>query len=400
MTSREFTNNFPSFDERTVLLDSSGEQIASAYADQLNTHIDGLIQKWEHGIQHDVDKHDTTLYTGTAGIALTFWHLYKKRREAHYLTKAEQMVADSLKRVKGKRNAYLCGDAGPFTAGALIYHETGNKSNCKDCIARLHAMCDDICNDSEIPDEVLYGRAGYLCALLLLRRHLGHSIIEQSCIDKVFKVIIASGQKLSSKLKSRSPLKYQWHGKYYLGAAHGMTGIMYVLMQLAEEYPHEMNTLVKPTVDYLASLRFPSGNYPSSIESQSGDVLVHWCHGAPGFLFMFGAAYKVFKDETYLQAAVGCGEVIWNRGLLKKGYGICHGVSGNAYTFLHLYKLTGNLKHLYRAVKFAEWCFDYGKHGCRIADRPFSLFEGMAGTIYFLSDMIEPRKSAFPAFEL
>jgi hypothetical protein len=26
--------------------------------------------------------------------------------------------------------------------------------------------------------------------------------------------------------------------------------------------------------------------------------------------------------------------------------------------------------------QFAEFCFDYGKHNCRIADRPNSLFEG------------------------
>lgn len=33
-------------------------------------------------------------------------------------------------------------------------------------------------------------------------------------------------------------------------------------------------------------------------------------------------------------------------------------------------------KHLYRACKFAEWCFDYGSHQSRTPDRPFSLFEG------------------------
>lgn len=41
------------------------------------------------------------------------------------------------------------------------------------------------------------------------------------------------------------------------------------------------------------SLKFPSGNYPSSIGSGGGDKLVHWCHGAPGWVYMFIAAYKV-----------------------------------------------------------------------------------------------------------
>lgn len=34
------------------------------------------------------------------------------------------------------------------------------------------------------------------------------------------------------------------------------------------------------------------------------------------------------------------GDIVWERGLLKKGYSICHGVAGNAYTFLALYKAT------------------------------------------------------------
>lgn len=27
-------------------------------------------------------------------------------------------------------------------------------------------------------------------------------------------------------------------------------------------------------------------------------------------------------------------------------------------------------------LQFADWCMNYGKHGCRTPDTPFSLFEG------------------------
>lgn len=46
-----------------------------------------------------------------------------------------------------------------------------------------------------------------------------------------------------------------------------------------------------------------------------------------------------------------CSDVIWQRGLLRKGYGICHGTSGNGYSFLSLYRLTQDKKYLYRACK-------------------------------------------------
>lgn len=193
---------------------------------------------------------------------------------------------------------------------------------------------------------------------------------------------------------------YVWHEKHYVGAAHGIVGIIYMLLQALSTQSVQSNLRgVESCVEFLLSEQFSSGNFPSSLEN-STDKLIHWCHGAPGVVHLMIKAYQVFGKEKYLNAAVKCGEVVWSRGLLKKGYGICHGVAGNAYTFLTLYKQTGNPTYLHRAMKFAEWCFDYGQHDCRIPDHPFSLFEGMAGTVYFLADMLEPKSSKFPAFEI
>lgn len=41
-----------------------------------------------------------------------------------------------------------------------------------------------------------------------------------------------------------------------------------------------------------------------------------------------------------MKIALQCGDVIWQRGLCKKGYSLCHGVSGNAYAFIQLYQAT------------------------------------------------------------
>ena len=59
----------------------------------------------------------------------------------------------------------------------------------------------------------------------------------------------------------------------------------------------------------------------------------------------------MFGRQEYLTAAQACGEVTWERGLLRKGYGLCHGVAGNGYVFLQLYRLTGEDYHLHRAIK-------------------------------------------------
>lgn len=97
-------------------------------------------------------------------------------------------------------------------------------------------------------------------------------------------------------------------------------------------------------------------------------------------------------------------EVVWNRGLLKR-VGICHGISGNAYVFLSLYRLTGIVEYLYRAKAFACFLLDRSHillssgemHG---GDSSFSLFEGIAGMAHLFLDMVNPKNARFPAYDV
>lgn len=98
------------------------------------------------------------------------------------------------------------------------------------------------------------------------------------------------------------------------------------------------------------------------------------------------------------------GEVVWNRGLLKR-VGICHGISGNTYVFLSLYRLTSNVEYLYRAKAFACFLLDRAQKLISEGkmdggDRPYSLFEGIGGMAYLFLDMTEPSDARFPAYEL
>jgi hypothetical protein len=60
----------------------------------------------------------------------------------------------------------------------------------------------------------------------------------------------------------------------------------------------ELNDLIRPTVDYLQGIRFPSSNFPSSLGNNT-DKLVQWCHGAPGVVFLFAEAYKESSISFY-----------------------------------------------------------------------------------------------------
>ncbi|XP_067107832.1 lanC-like protein 2 isoform X2 [Osmerus mordax] len=405
MEERSFVNPYPDCDQGVLtssnsstdsdsneLFDANGK-ISEAFQKRVQNKIKDLLQQIEEGLK-TADPHDFSTYTGWTGIALLYLQLHRVTCEASHLQRALDYVKRTLRNLNGRRVTFLCGDAGPLAVAAVVHHRLSNHTDSQDCIAKLLQLQRAVLSpDSEVPDELLYGRAGYLYALLYVNKEISPNTVDEGTITKVVTAIVESGKNLSSEEKKteRCPLLYEWHKKQYVGAAHGLAGIYYMLMQPGSKVHQGMlSELVRPSIDYVRHKRFRSGNYPSSLSNET-DRLVHWCHGAPGVVHMLIMAHK---EEKYLKEAQECGEVIWQRGLLRKGYGLCHGTAGNGYTFLSLYRLTQDRKHLYRACKFAEWCLDYGTHGCRIPDRPYSLFEGSN----FISTFQPDNMNLFLAF--
>lgn len=379
----------------------AAEGLISANKLHVDSKVTSVVQsKWDWTMDQftHLDFSDTSVYTGTSGIALL--KLLKDPNDQKNLEEVKNLLC--LRKLKYKRSSFLCGDAGPLAIGAVVCHRLKENQETEKLIEKLLAMSDTAVDcKSDLPNEYLYGRAGYLFALLYVNKNIDPPPIGDQIIREVIEAIISCGRTESRLGKYKCPLMYQWHNKHYFGAAHGVSGILYLLLQ-AKEYlnERELNNFVKPTIDYMESTMYSSGNYPSSMGNDD-DKYVQWCHGAPGFVYLFSAAYKAFGEPKHLQLALSAGEVVWTRGLLKKGYSICHGVSGNAYCFLELFQLTKDVKHLYRAIKFAEWCIAYTKqHEEYSPDRPLSLFEGIAGTMYLLLDIQDPMNAKFPGYTL
>ena len=58
---------------------------------------------------------------------------------------------------------------------------------------------------------------------------------------------------------------WAWHDKVYYGAAHGLAGILCVLLQARDHLTRaELEEEVRPTLDYLVNTQLTSGNFPSS----------------------------------------------------------------------------------------------------------------------------------------
>lgn len=114
--------------------------------------------------------------------------------------------------------------------------------------------------------------------------------------------ILAEGVQGAEALRSAAawPLMFQWHDKHYLGAIHGLAGIVTVLLQAhqllgdaAWPAPQHLAAL-RGAAHALARSRLPSGNLPSSLGNDSDrwagrvQAFAHctsrYMHGGPSLL--------------------------------------------------------------------------------------------------------------------
>ena len=345
-------------------------------------------------------KNYSSLYIGYGGKLFTFWKLSQSFNDYH-------SDYDSMLRLINQELPSMGSDAATFymgKQGLLSILAVSSHSE-----ATLRVILDSIpLTYTEF--ELLYGAAGALYTLGFISKNwpdnpYGSEISQK--IRVICKSIVDNSER-TDVLLHKFPRGNR--GKNYLGAAHGVIGIVHVMLQVRGLIPH-YDEVLKNTVDFVISLQLPSGNFPVSVNS-TGDDTLHFCHGSPGAVPMLCLAYKAYGEQRFLDSALKAAEDLWVRGLLRKGRGLCHGVSGNGYSFLHLYNTTGEEKWLHRAQMFAlimGFDEDYDKsiksyddpQRMRIgeADHPYSLMEGISGSICFLKDCLEPGSAGFPGYD-
>lgn len=402
-------------------------------------------------------EYDFSLYVGTGGNCYVFWRLYelcKKRSESKIFTdllnKAENYfeiaISTNLKTAKiveSKEDfklsqipvSFQVGLVGLYTMGCLYYRIKEDENNFKICSREVLKYFDSAFSDKS-EDEVLNGTAGYLFALLLIKKHCGDYLkLDEkfsSFDDSILGLInwLHKEGALQRNKFDASCLIWPWPKKkvkkledVYIGAAHGLMGVIHMMilaldminvkLENKSTISDEISAIIediRSTLDYLLKIRFESGNFPSRFGS-SNDKLVHFCHGGTGAIPLFLSAYKYFKDENYLNCALKAGEDLWNRGLLLKGNSICHGISGGSYSFYSLFKTTNDTKWLNRSLLFASATFDDDIQAlCKntpdpqrltkgVPDTPYSLMEGQGGVICLISDLLA-ENVIFPGFEI
>ncbi|CAG0880357.1 unnamed protein product [Cyprideis torosa] len=366
---------------------------------------------------------DGGLYVGSAGLAYMYLHLaglptFREQRRG-LLEKAEEWIKPSLVFYSSSRYrpdatdacAFILGSCGAWAVGAVIAHHLGDRETAGRRLREFQkgaTACLPIDYFRHGGDEMLVGRAGYLLGCRWLASQLGQEPINQKHRFALLDVMVESGMRYAKNHKSFIPLMYSYYGTEYLGAAHGLCGILFVMLQNQDwlaQSPHK--DVVRAAMDAFMNLQTEEGNFPCAMDDLVGrrnrrpeDELVHWCHGAPGAVYCVAKAYLTWNDEKYLKSLRRAADLVWEKGLLLKGPGICHGVAGNAEVFLLLYRLTKEQKYLHRALKFQEFLFSEDMKRARTPDTPYSLYEGLAGTACFLGDMLHPDLAHFPFMDV
>lgn len=180
-------------------------------------------------------------------------------------------------------------------------------------------LCDyvDEAIDPETQDEWLYGRAGYLYFLRLVRASFVDDeetlrLLDDTASDVVEAIL-------------ETPRPWKWHGTAYVGAVHGAVGI---ITQIVLTDPVRYAPKVEAELAVLLSYQYESGNWPSSLPP-GRDRLVQVCHGAPGVVNCLMSIKQHFPNlQDKIETAIKRGrECIWERGLLTKEPCLCHGES-------------------------------------------------------------------------
>ena len=417
------------------------------YPPNMKKSIDSLGKK----------KTKTTFYTGTGGNIYIYWkqYLFYDKKEEFLKKFHQSLMTNQLIVVKDEdndkgTNSFFMGDSGIYLFYCVYATEINDKKIFDENFNNLINL-KNISERETTEVELLYGTSGYLYSLLFLKKYLlsqkKNNIIDKSDLDKlnktiidIFHILLNSGIKSMDKFGWKKSLLYPWpmNGsrtpKFYLGAAHGLIGALYMLLStikffpelLKEDYKENSNKILTKeilfkSIKYVQSLQIKStGNFPSDVEGNDSGDKVHFCHGCIGAVYLFLLAEEFYPNNGFKETALLCNNCMWNRGLLYKGNGVCHGMSGIIYGLIKLYKYSKDDLYLKEAIGICYGTFDPQvqnlvkefvdpQRKCKgIPDTPYSLMEGEGGCLVMYYDLISLllKKSdsefigIFPGYEI
>ena len=396
----------------------------SQYPPDTNKEIDSIGNQ----------EYNYTFYTGSGGNIYLYWRQYLfHKKSPKYLNKFKIALETNLKVLNESEkildiNSFFMGDSGIYLFCCIFGIETKNDQYFKEYLNKLINL-KKLGDKNELELELLYGIAGYLYSLLFLKKYLvsikqsksfenEEKILDNTIID-IFRDLIKKGINCMKKNNWNECLLYPFpinsdDSYCYLGAAHGLIGVIYMLLCTIKFYPTllsdkkieidkkfgNLETFLLKNLNYIKSKQINNGNFPDDVKGEDYDDKVHFCHGCVGAVHLFLLAEELFPNNDFDKVAKNCNRCLWERGILYKGNGVCHGMSGTCYALMKLYINSNDNLYLKEAACIASATFDKKIQSLvsdycdpqrkrrGIPDTPFSLMEGDGGLLIMYYDLI------------
>lgn len=146
-----------------------------------------VVETWGRTGQKVVD---FTLYAGTLGTAFLLSKAYQITKNVNDLTLCSEIVkACDLASSDSRDVTFICGRAGVCALGAVVAKSMGNAQLLNYYLSQFK----EISLPKNLPDELLYGRAGFLWACLYINKNIGEGTIPHKLMRSVVIDIIEHG---------------------------------------------------------------------------------------------------------------------------------------------------------------------------------------------------------------
>lgn len=175
----------------------------------------------------------------------------------HYINRAKT-TAKYYSRNHDQRCAFLCGNAGIYAVSAAISDLMQQPDQVRQDLKEFETgfeACKPINFSKHGSDEMLVGRAGFLSGVYWLNQTLKPEPFNNQQIIEICDSIVQSGKHYYIAKRSPLPLMYQYHGTEYLGAAHGLCGILQMLLQSPWFTKRSDGSTVTISKEYLTDIK-------------------------------------------------------------------------------------------------------------------------------------------------
>lgn len=338
---------------------------------------------------------DINLYSGVAGITLTFAYAGAVFKESRYTTFAQKGLY-SLRQTLRERGAKCFETVGAYSGiGSLIYffgslYKIWHDESLKKDIENLCLLLPDFIN-KDIYFDIISGSAGCIAGLLSVREIIDKNIIDPlltKCVSRILE-------------KHPAPEKFPVIGNIFnstkplCGFSHGVAGIAWALAHVNHIMPSEkLQQWITLALNYeRKEFNAEKNNWPDFRKEKTA-YMSAWCHGAPGIGLARLDMPDIWQDDL-LHKEIECAVQAIINSAPDKHQGLCHGNLGNLELLLQnsLRNPTIKNKQLFseRAAAIIATIQQYGAQ-CELASPQATpgLMTGIAGVAYQLMRLVKP----------